>query len=137
VRHVFFRLILCTATMTLVSRASVAQQMGARPHAAAAHALPSADASGDTVAGITGKVVETMNAGNYTYVQVDDGSRKIWAAAPQFAVAVGDKVVVPDGMAMRDFHSKTLGRTFDLVSFVSGVEVAGHPWPRRDRCCDG
>ena len=110
--------------MTLVTRASVAQQMAGHPHAAAAHA-PSADASGDTVAGITGKVVETMNAGSYTYIQVDDGSKKIWAAAPQFAVAVGDRVVVPVGMAMRDFYSKTLGRTFDLVSFVSSVQVVG------------
>jgi len=124
VRHAFSSLILCTATMALVTRASVAQQMAGHPHAAAAHA-PSADGSGDTVAGITGKVVETMNAGSYTYVQVDDGSKKIWAAAPQFAVAVGDRVVVPDGMAMRDFYSKTLGRTFDLVSFVSSVQVVG------------
>ena len=123
-RQVFFSLILGMATTTLVIRASVAQPMAGHPHAAAAHA-PSADASGDTVAGITGKVVETMNAGSYTYVQVDDGSKKIWVAAPQFAVAVGDRVVVPDGMAMRDFYSKTLGRTFDLVSFVSGVQVVG------------
>jgi hypothetical protein len=73
----------------------------------------------------TGKVVETMNAAGYTYVQVDGGAQKIWAAAPQFAVAVGDTVVVPSGMPMRDFYSKTLKRTFDLVYFVSSIEVLG------------
>jgi hypothetical protein len=66
-----------------------------------------------------------MNAGGYTYVQVDDGSKKTWAAAPQFAVAVGNRVVVPNGMEMRDFYSKTLGRTFDVVYFVAGIQVVG------------
>ena len=32
-RHAFSSLILCTATMTLVIRASVAQQMAGHPHA--------------------------------------------------------------------------------------------------------
>ena len=66
-----------------------------------------------------------MNAGGYTYVQVDDGTKKIWAAAPQFVVAVGDQVVVPEGMPMTDFHSKTLDRTFDVVYFVPDVQVLG------------
>ena len=66
-----------------------------------------------------------MDSGGYTYVQVDDGSKKIWAAAPKFAVAVGDKVVVPEGMPMENFQSKTLGRTFDVVYFVPGVQVLG------------
>jgi hypothetical protein len=124
VRHVFAALILGTATMALFLCMPEARPAAAQAHAPAS-GKPSADAAGDTVAGVTGKVVETMNAGNYTYVQVDDGSKKIWAAAPQFVVAVGDKVVVPDGMAMRDFYSKTLGRTFDIVSFVPSVQVVG------------
>ncbi len=97
-------------------------------HLQPAAAQPHPGAGGgptDSGTGTTGKVVETMNAGSYTYVQVDDGAKKIWAAAPKFAVAVGDTVVVPDGMAMRDFQSKALGRTFDLVYFVSGIQVVG------------
>jgi hypothetical protein len=73
--------------------------------------------------GATGKVVETMNSGGYTYVQVDAGNKTIWAAAPQFDVKVGDSVVVPDGMPMRNYHSKTLDRTFDVVYFVAFVAV--------------
>ena len=92
--------------------------------AAAQHPAPAEPgATGAPVA--TGKVVETMNSGGYTYVQVDDGSKKIWAAAPQFSVAVGDKVVVPEGMPMENFQSKTLGRTFDVVYFVPEVHVLG------------
>lgn len=76
-------------------------------------------------AGRTGTVVETMSTGNYTYVKVDTGSEKIWAAAPQFQVKVGDKVTFPEGVPMKNYHSKTLKRTFDLVYFVSNITVAG------------
>ena len=60
-----------------------------------------------------------MNTGGYTYVQVDDGKQKLWAAAPEFSVSVGDSVVVPEGMPMQNFHSPALERDFDVVYFVS------------------
>jgi len=72
-----------------------------------------------------GKVTETMNAGSYTYIQLDDGGKKIWAAGPQSNVAVGDEVSIPSGMVMEHFQSKTLGRTFDRIYFVDSIEVAG------------
>jgi hypothetical protein len=75
--------------------------------------------------GKTGKVTETMNAAGYTYVQVDTGKEKFWAAAPETAVKVGDSVVVPDGMPMPDYESKTLNRKFDLVYFVPSLMVNG------------
>jgi hypothetical protein len=96
--------------------------------AAAQHPAPAAGAAPaapEGTAGTRGKVVETMNSGGYTYVQVDDGSKKIWAAAPPFTVAVGDMVMVPEGMPMENFQSKTLGRTFELIYFVPEVQVLG------------
>ncbi len=78
-----------------------------------------------TMQGKTGTVVETMNSAGYTYVQVDTGPEKIWAAAPEFQVKVGDSVAVPEGMAMPNYHSKTLNRDFDLVYFVPAVMVGG------------
>jgi hypothetical protein len=113
--------------------ALVACRAGVHPAAAQAPAagVPSAGSPHGHFAGVgtgtstAGKVVETMNAGGYTYVQVDDGTKKIWAAAPQFVVAVGDRVIVPEGVPMTDFHSKTLDRTFDVVYFVPAVQVLG------------
>jgi hypothetical protein len=60
----------------------------------------------------TGKVIETMDAGRYTYVHVDDGHEKI-------------DVIVPAGAAMMDYYSKTLDRTFDVVYFVAFIAVTG------------
>ena len=69
-----------------------------------------------------GTVVETMDAASYTYVLLDRGGDRVWVAGPQTTVAVGDAVVMQPGMAMPDFESKALGRTFDVVYFVGGIE---------------
>jgi hypothetical protein len=71
------------------------------------------------------EVLETVNGGGYTYVQVKTDSGVIWAAGPQAAVKVGDKVNLGDGMLMSDFHSETLDRTFDEIYFVGNITVVG------------
>ena len=75
----------------------------------------------------SGEVLETMNSGGYTYLLLDTGSEKIWAAAPATSVAVGQQVSVPKGMMMADFVSKTLDRTFDAIYFVDTIYGAGEP----------
>ena len=66
-----------------------------------------------------------MNAATYTYVLVDTGAQKLWAAAPQFAVKAGDAVVVAEAVPMAKYFSKTLNRTFDVVYFSGNVAVNG------------
>ena len=70
----------------------------------------------------TGPVLETMNAAGYTYVRVDCGEARIWAAGPQAAVSVADEVVIPLDMPMKDFHSDALRRDFDWVFFVTHIQ---------------
>lgn len=67
---------------------------------------------------IKGKVIETMDASGYTYVQIDTGSEKIWGAAPTTAITVGDQIEFSSGMPMRDFQSKSLNRSFPVVYFA-------------------
>lgn len=74
---------------------------------------------------LSGTVTETMNTGGYTYVQIDTGTKKIWAAGPETKVKVGDKVVMPPGAAMNNYHSKTLNRDFDTVYFVAAIMKEG------------
>ena len=129
-KHISLLFVCGITTMALATGWSDVHQAAAQTHAPAAGTPSAQSASGaahaaSAAASVAGTVVETMNAGQYTYVQVDDGTKKIWAAAPQFAVAVGDKVVVPEGMPMREFHSQTLDKTFELVYFVSSIQVVG------------
>jgi hypothetical protein len=70
-----------------------------------------------------GTVTETMTTAGYTYVQVDTGSEKIWAASPSFDVKVGDAVTVPPGSPMPGYYSKSLDRTFDVVIFATSITV--------------
>lgn len=84
----------------------------------AQNSAPAADAGS-----FSGQVVETMTTAGYTYVQVDTGSKKVWAAAVQFPVKVGDNVTVAGGAPMPNYHSKSLNRDFDLVYFTGGITV--------------
>ena len=73
--------------------------------------------------GFAGTVVETMDAGRYTYVLVNTGKEKRWAAAPVFATHAGDQVLVSAGIEMRDFPSQSLNRTFESVFFAERITV--------------
>jgi hypothetical protein len=87
--------------------------------------LAPADAAPGAGQFISGAIVETMDAAGYTYVLVDTGDQKVWAAGPQTAVKVGENVVLKNGMAMREFHSQALDRTFDVVYFVGSIKDGG------------
>ncbi len=81
---------------------------------------------------LNGEIVETMNSAGYTYVLLDTGSGKIWAAATETGVKAGQRVSVPTGQVMTNFSSKTLNRTFDKIYFVAGIYPEGTP----DRATD-
>jgi len=93
--------------------------------AGAASAAGASRAAQPGVETVTGTVVETMDAGSYTYVRVNTGSREVWAAASQFPVKVGDRVVVPLEMPMENFHSKALDRDFPVLYFASQITREG------------
>ncbi len=89
---------------------------------------PAAAESSVTLDGkpIKGKVLETMDSGGYTYLQVEAAQGKVWVAIPQSEVKVGQEITANPGMAMADFESKTLNKTFDLIVFSSGIGGAGN-----------
>jgi hypothetical protein len=69
----------------------------------------------------TGTVAETIEAGNYVYLRLEDGT---WIAANNFAVSAGDRVRYSGIMEMNGFHSTSLDRTFDSIFFVSEASLA-------------
>lgn len=85
---------------------------------------------------LSGKVVETMNAGGYTYVCLEKGGKKSWVAVPEMKVVVGSQMSFMPGQAMPNFTSKSLDRTFDSIVFSGGpvspsgkspADIPGHP----------
>src|SRR3990172_4310178 len=59
---------------------------------------------------LSGKIVETMNSGNYTYLLLENKGEKTWVAIPQMKVTVGKEIKLMPGVEMQDFASKTLNR---------------------------
>ena len=87
---------------------------------------------------IKGKVLETMDAAGYTYLQLDSDSGKVWVAIPQSKVEVGQEVMATPGMAMADFESKTLKKTFDVIIFSSGLADPNKPFnPKKEAAMGG
>lgn len=68
-----------------------------------------------------GEVLDTMNGGGYTYVQVKDDNNTFWAAGPQVEINKGDKVEMSEQMWISDFKSSSLNRTFDKIMFVGHI----------------
>jgi hypothetical protein len=73
-----------------------------------------------------GKVLETMNAGSYTYILFQEKGKKLWAAAPRTLVKIGDTVAFGQAAPMKNFFSKTLNRKFETILFVGAVTVNGN-----------
>ena len=70
---------------------------------------------------LSGKVVETIDSGGYTYVQIDNSGIKTWVAVPKTNVKKGQSVSFYPGQVMYNFRSKTLNRTFDTIYFSGGM----------------
>ena len=102
--------------------AATATPATATPAGAAMPQPASAAASAETV---TGPVLETMDASEYTYVKVKTDKGDIWAASGKFPVAVGERVVVPLETPMTNFHSERLKRDFPLIYFTSQITKEG------------
>jgi hypothetical protein len=72
--------------------------------------------------GLSGKVVETMDAGGYTYISLEKDGKKSWVAAPVMKVTVGQEIKLLPGAEMSNFSSKALNRDFDKIIFSGGVD---------------
>lgn len=116
---------------TQTTAAPAAEPSGAAAPASSAPAEGSAPAAGASAAAATGtrpippgtalsgKVLETMDAGGYTYMRLDTEYGETWAAVNQSPVAVGDSVVVAGAQSMDGFTSSSLKRSFDRIVFGS------------------
>ncbi len=71
-----------------------------------------------------GKVLSSVDASIYTYIELSENGKTVWIAAPTVKVKKGDTVRFSEGAVMSNFFSKSLNRTFESVIFVGKAEVA-------------
>jgi hypothetical protein len=70
-----------------------------------------------------GKVLSTVAAPPYVYLEVAQNKKTLWLAANALPAKKGDVIRFDNGMPMANFHSKTLNRTFPSVLFVNRVVI--------------
>lgn len=84
-----------------------------------------------SAADLTGTVVETSDAGGYTYLLIKTASgEKTWAAVTKTtAVKKGGTATITNSMEMRNFESPSTKRKFDRILFgmLGGGEAAAAP----------
>ncbi len=66
-------------------------------------------------------VKEILQVNSYTYLFVEENSKKIWLAVPNFDAKIGETYYYKGGMKMVNFKSKELNKTFESVYFISAV----------------
>ena len=70
-----------------------------------------------------GTVISSMDANDYSYIEVERGGSVVWIAAPKMVIRPGSIVRYENGSVMTNFYSKLLKRTFPSVMFVGSVLV--------------
>jgi hypothetical protein len=95
---------------------------GKATSAGGAPAAPTATQPEEQQGPLSGTVVQTMDSGGYTYLLIESGGDRRWAAINAAPVKVGEKVTLKPGATMVNFSSKALNRTFDRIVFSNGIE---------------
>jgi hypothetical protein len=75
-------------------------------------------------------ITESIDVTNYTYLNLTDTGGEIWAAIPKTPVEAGKEIEISNMIVMKDFHSKTLDRTFETILFAvpsGGITACGRP----------
>lgn len=98
-------LLICSALLLIASLAQATSPLGAKEVG-----LPT-----------QGVVVETMNAGGYTYLCLENNGVQAWAIIRETDVIVGEQVEIADGPVKANFTSESLNRTFDNLIFSRGI----------------
>lgn len=71
----------------------------------------------------TGVALDSIDANEYTYIEVDEAGKSYWIATARMKIMRGDMVQFEDGVTMEQFYSKLLKRTFQSVMFVDSVST--------------
>lgn len=84
------------------------------PHAATGALVPAG-------VGHKAKVLDVLQAGEYSYIQVEENGKQFWVATVQAKAAKGDIIEFADSPMFPSFPSKVLNRTFTNLMMVDGI----------------
>ena len=74
---------------------------------------------------VKGEVLETLNAGGYTYLRLKTSAGETWAAVNRATVSKSAVVTLEKVVEMQDFESKSLKKTFPKILFGNLAAISG------------
>ncbi len=75
---------------------------------------------------VSGKATKSMYVAGYTYISVEKAGKTTWVAVSgDPKVELGKEIQVKEGIVMKNFTSKALGRKFDEIIFSEGFTAVG------------
>lgn len=69
-----------------------------------------------------GVVVDSLDGGGYTYLQIEDAKKKYWIAVEGLKIDKGTEVRFTEELKAKNFESKSLNRVFDEITFASNLQ---------------
>jgi len=72
---------------------------------------------------LKGEVLESINAGTYTYLHLKNADGDFWAAILKTDMPKGTNVMLHDPTLMTNFESRALNKTFAEIVFASAVST--------------
>jgi hypothetical protein len=67
------------------------------------------------------EVTEVVQASSYSYLKVKENFSERWVAVSKAEIKTGDVYYYDSALEMKQFHSKDLDRTFEVVYFVNQI----------------
>ena len=120
-------LVICSGCAKKEASATAAASPQGKAPAVPSSAVEAPAAAQPQLVTVSGTVLETMPASDYTYMRLKTASGETWAAVNKTKIAKGDKVTVANAMSMDGFESKTLNRKFDKIVFGVLAAPGGAP----------
>ncbi len=115
-------LTLVSAAFTLITTAAIAGAPIGHPQVNEAdRALHSANSA--SVLPNQGTALEVIQAGEYTYINIEKKEGSEWIAVAKINATKGDIIKYSKGSLMKNFHSKSLDRTFPKITFSGAAEI--------------
>ncbi len=119
------------ATISLAATANPPAAAGTPPgHPAAAGAPaghPAAGPADPNKAEIAptkkAKVVSSIDTKGFTYIEIQDGNKKLWLVAPSVAVKSGNTISYVDAPVQAKYHSPSLNRDFTNIILTTRAVV--------------
>ncbi|MBI4689012.1 MAG: DNA-binding protein [Nitrospirae bacterium] len=77
---------------------------------------------------ISGRVIEVLNSGGYTYVYIEKEDKRIWVAVPAMKIVKGKEMSFYPGSEVVDFQSKSMMLRFERIILSRGpIGMKGVP----------